>query len=645
MTQRNRLILFFICCAHAAMAQISQGGLPYALSRPEIALQQTVPVLQLPPLDVEKALAEDTKKQGLQRFAAPLAPVNIDLNNAGAWMTLNNGDRLWQCRIQSEGALGLFLKFNRFSLPAGARLYAYTPDGKHIEGAYTRESCLPNGKFLLGLLPGSTACLEYYEPADVQGQGDIQLVRVDYAYDANAMQAPEVQMMGPFGTSLSCNVNVNCPAGANWQTEKKGVARIVMVFQLGIGYCSGSLIANTAGTFDPYFLSAHHCQLLSTNPEFEVWRFDFDYEGVGCNNPATEPSTKQVLGCERIAFRAETDFMLLKLNPIPLNYGVYYNGWNRSTTPSSNSAFIHHPVGDIKKISIDTNATTLHPNTINWGGQYGSSPPNTHWRTLPDIGIYQEGSSGSVLLDQNKRIVGQLHGGNYNNINPCLITNCFWGRFDLSWSTGTNSGTRLKEWLDPGNTNAMTQNGYAQPVPAGFTLSGNIKTWWDDTPMANVSIYLSGTITDTTQTDTLGNFQFLDVPGGGNYTVTPVRDTNAINGVSTFDLSLTSKQILGIQPLDSPWKIIAADVNKSNSITNFDILESRRMILGVTTNYSASRSWRFYPAFISFSNPLNPFANSLPEIININNLSGPFPNINFKAVKIGDVNTNADPGN
>jgi lysyl endopeptidase len=638
---RNRLfILISFCFPVLLAAQISVGGRPAGLRTP--ALSANIPVHELPVLDVEAALAEDTKKQGLVRFAAPLPMQDIHPGNHGVWQKMPDGGRIWQCRLRSEGALGLVLIFDRFVLPEGARFYAYSPDGRHVEGAFVQESCLPSGKFMLGVVPGETACLEYYEPAGATG--DIHLNRVDYAYDAAAMTT-QAEMMGPFGTSLPCNVNINCPQGANWQTQKHGVARMVMVFGIGVGYCTGTLIANTAGTFDPYFLSAHHCQLLASNPEFDLWRFDFDYEAPGCTNPGTEPAPKSVLGCERIAYRQETDFMLLKLNPIPVNYGLYFNGWSRSTTPATKSAWVHHPVGDIQKISVDTNAATLYATTINWGGVFGNSAPNTHWRTLPEIGIYQEGSSGCALFDQNNRIVGQLHGGTYNQNVPCQINHVFWGRFDLSWSAGSTSAARLREWLDPGNTNMMTRDGYAQPIPVGYTVSGNIKTWWNDTPVANVQVLLSGTATDTTMTNAQGEYVFTDVPSGGSYVITPVRDSNAINGVSTLDLLLTSKHILGIEALDSPWKIIASDANRNNSVTNFDILESRKMILGITDAYSSSKAWRFYPSFISFNNPQNPFASALPETISVNNLQANYFNANFKAVKIGDVNTSADPGN
>jgi hypothetical protein len=135
------------------------------------------------------------------------------------------------------------------------------------------------------------------------------------------------------------------------------------------------------------------------------------------------------------------------------------------------------------------------------------------------------------------------------------------------------------------------------------------------------------------------------VPAAGSYTVTAVKDTNDLNGISTFDMVLMSKHILGIQSLDSPWKIIAADTNKNNSLTTADIVEDRKLILGLTTAFGANTSWRFFPSFLSFPNPLQPFQNgALPEQITITNLQATYSGAGFIGVKVGDTNASADPG-
>jgi hypothetical protein len=124
-------------------------------------------------------------------------------------------------------------------------------------------------------------------------------------------------------------------------------------------------------------------------------------------------------------------------------------------------------------------------------------------------------------------------------------------------------------------------------------------------------------------------------------TITPVKDDNPLNGVTTYDLVLISKHILGIEPLSSPYKMIAADANKSNSITTFDIVELRKLILGVYTELPNNTSWRFVDKAQTFANPANPFAAPLKENISVASALTNMTDEHFVGVKIGDVNGTA----
>ena len=164
--------------------------------------------------------------------------------------------------------------------------------------------------------------------------------------------------------------------------------------------------------------------------------------------------------------------------------------------------------------------------------------------------------------------------------------------------------------------------------------------------MPNCKVFISGNTTGYKYTDAAGNYSFPNIPAGGEYTITPVRDTNDLNGVSTYDLVLITNHLLGIQMLDSPWKIIGADVNHNNQVTTFDIVEARKLILGIYQTLPSNTAWRFFPASTVFGNPQNPFAGSLPlESIIITNLQSDFTAGSFKGVKVGDANGTADPNN
>ncbi|MEM6966215.1 MAG: T9SS type A sorting domain-containing protein [Bacteroidota bacterium] len=161
----------------------------------------------------------------------------------------------------------------------------------------------------------------------------------------------------------------------------------------------------------------------------------------------------------------------------------------------------------------------------------------------------------------------------------------------------------------------------------------------------DVTIHISSVNSNNPFTATSnGSFNFPNIPTGANYTVTPEKNMNAVNGVTTYDLVLISKHILGVELLDSPYKIIAADANKSKTVTTFDIVQLRKLILQIDTDLQFNQSWRFVDANHTFDNPYNPFADDFPEEINIPNLSSN-QITNFVAIKVGDVNDSALPNN
>jgi len=155
-----------------------------------------------------------------------------------------------------------------------------------------------------------------------------------------------------------------------------------------------------------------------------------------------------------------------------------------------------------------------------------------------------------------------------------------------------------------------------------------------------VSVNLSGHTSMTTITPSTGTFAFANLSKGSDFTVTPLLDKNHLNGVSTFDLILIQKHILGVQLLQTPYKLIAADVNNSKSITTLDMIQLRKLILSIDQNFANNTSWRFVDATYRFPDPSNPWATNFPEVVSVNNLESNIT-ANFIAIKVGDVNASA----
>jgi len=139
-----------------------------------------------------------------------------------------------------------------------------------------------------------------------------------------------------------------------------------------------------------------------------------------------------------------------------------------------------------------------------------------------------------------------------------------------------------------------------------------------------------------------GSYMFGNaLPLAANYTVTPTKDDDHLNGVSTFDLVLINKHILGIESFDSPYKIIAADANNSKSVTTFDIAEIRKLILGIYAELPNNTSWRFVDDAYAFPNPDNPFTPAFPESKSVADVQANQLGDDFVSMKIGDVNGSA----
>ncbi len=420
-------------------AQLSKGGLPRSYQK--IVSVEDVPFVQLPEVDVEKLKLEDKERRKLgkefdRRFGLT-HDVNYNLQNSGVWKSLPNGDRIWQLVITSPGALSINLTFNQYFLPQGADLFIVGKKNKI--GALTNSNNQSDQKLGTGLIGGEELLLEYFEPAGVKGLGKLEVGKATHGYK-NPFSIFE------WGESDDCEMNVNCPDGAAWQTEKRAVGRIID----NGDNCTGTLLNNTLEDGKPYFLTANHC----FNNNSSTWVFSFNWEAPTCITPTIPiPEDETIAGCVLRARNATSDFCLFELSSKPpASFNAYYVGWNAVDVAPQTTTIIHHPAGDIKKITFDFDPSV--------GANYSGNNPGffTHWKTsgYELLTTTEGGSSGSALFDQDHRIVGQLHGG------PAACGNTspdYYGKFSLSWNLGTTPATRLKDWLDPTNSGLLAISG------------------------------------------------------------------------------------------------------------------------------------------------------------------------------------------
>jgi len=187
---------------------------------------------------------------------------------------------------------------------------------------------------------------------------------------------------------------------------------------------------------------------------------------------------------------------------------------------------------------------------------------------------------------------------------------------------------------------AIQDNGALCPqTTASGMVAGDISTE-DGKYVENVMVeVMSNDPMGETYTGGDGFFEMLDLPFGKDYTLQPYRNDAVQNGISTYDMVLVSQHILGVQPLNTPYKMIAADVNRSGSISTLDLIALRKIILGLDNELpNGNPSWRFVDANHLFLNPNDPFATPFPESIQINDFDQDHMEADFVAIKVGDLN-------
>ncbi len=225
-----------------------------------------------------------------------------------------------------------------------------------------------------------------------------------------------------------------------------------------------------------------------------------------------------------------------------------------------------------------------------------------------------------------------------------------WRPLDCSsakWYTCDELGQNTENmsvWDASGNTDycTVTLNVQANGTAcSGARVAGNVGTEKNQM-IKDVQITLENMDSNETRsnmTNTLGHFEFIGMSGNVSYRITPEKDDDHLNGVSTLDLVMIQRHILQIDKFNSAYKYIAADVNKDNKVTAADLVELRKLILGIYIELPNNKSWRFLDKAINISDIANPWG--VNEYIGINNFTTSMMENNFTGVKVGDINGSA----
>jgi hypothetical protein len=469
-------------CSVFLHGQLEFPGRPLGIND-RLKAAQVMYVLAPPdPLEIEAQLELNRNSNSKPFRFALERPVNLSPETHGSWSRVGD-TRVWHVHVLSPGAYSLGLVFGSYALEPGVKVFVFDPAEKMVKGAFTSENNKESGVMPVGHIPGEELLIEMQVPAALSSFGELELESVSHAFlrsgytPAGAQDCPA----GEFGCSQPCEIDVNCTEGDYWSLVKRSVVRIYTTTL----YCTGVLVNNTAYDGTPYILTAEHC--LNSQHYADRSVFLFNYESPECFGD-DGPLNLSLEGAWVRTHGDSLDFSLLELvHSPPLSYDVYYAGWDRSDFQTGGTATIHHPYGDVKKVSIDEQIPDIpaQPGDVPYSGLEDYHYYSYWWIRQWDVGSTEAGSSGGPLFNQARKVIGTLSGGQaacgdsigYDSETERVIYNLapnyddYYAQFGLAWDYEEAKGNALKPWLDPVNSNAAYLDGYNPTSAEGHRIS------------------------------------------------------------------------------------------------------------------------------------------------------------------------------
>ena len=363
---------------------------------------------------------------------------NLDVNILESSLVISDDQEVtYLLGIQSRGAFGIGINFSQFFLSENAKLYIYDFEQTYYIGSFTSLNNKDSEVLSTSIVKSDHVIIELTVP-----RNEIKNIKLHI----NSIIHDSTDILNYYNNSSSnsredCNINVICSEGDDWRDQINGAVRVSM----GAGLCSASIINNTENDRTPYVLFADHCVSGSPN-NYVVY---FNYQSTSCNG--TSGSLNQSISGTNLLYQEDinsgADIALLRLtSDIPDSYNPYYVGWSVSSSPPNEAIGIHHPGGDIKKISFTNDNVSA-----------GGSGAN-YWEFQYDLGRVIPGSSGSPFFNEDKRQVGVASYIYTNYCDPSPDCYCDqqyshgYGRIDRAWSG-------LSNYLDPLNSGVLSIDG------------------------------------------------------------------------------------------------------------------------------------------------------------------------------------------
>ena len=469
-----RLIFIIFLVSVALKLQANDAGKPWSLQHqlPQLTAIKNFSQPEEPAQELNNAVKALIYAVGIETSLKP--------ETVGQWDTIPSKGYVWRLGIHANNALSLNLLIENYLMKQGMALYVYDNDMKIIVGPFDTSYNSNGGILPVQSISGNFIVIEWNIPLHTTINDYFNIINIGYGFRGIEDQFRKIPL-----SANDCNIDVNCMTGNHWQRENRSVVRLqTTVWNVKTNtwvsqYCSGVLInqAVSADRKKPYILTAAHC--IENSEEAQRTVVVFGYEKPYCDGP-TIAVPQGISGTVLVASKRELDFSLLEITANKINIDThrpFYAGWCRSGTPPQGVVGIHHPQGDLKKISVSS--SLLRTSSFSSASTDVRTTlvcdPNTHWRVARwDEGLTEGGSSGSPIFNSERKIVGILSGGP-----PAYCGNARndeYSKLSEQWNRYSRASESLRQWLDPNNTGVTSIFGY-DPITlyeGKYDLRGNI---------------------------------------------------------------------------------------------------------------------------------------------------------------------------
>jgi hypothetical protein len=333
------------------------------------------------------------------------------------WISLPEGGRVAVFSVKSPEAAALRVEIKVIHMPKGTELRFYNPTNpEEVYGPCLIDQIrgqMVDDSFWSPVIEGNSIAIEIFLPKGLDCDDlSIAIPQVSHLW-SSILNPRGYKDLSDIGTSGYCNIDVACTDWVGSYAERS-VAKMLFTEEWDTYLCTGTTLNDLDPTTQiPYFITSRHC--ISTQAAASNLITYWNFQKSGCYGPNPNMVTQLTGGAKLLSTGSSTT--------APVDYGSEVVG-------------IHHPMGDLKKISFGTaqgfwDCTSGDPFDCYLGdGGYIA----IRWYS----GVTESGSSGSALFDDQGHVIGTFKGGSASCQEPYLLN--FYGRFDRTYPL-------VKQWL------------------------------------------------------------------------------------------------------------------------------------------------------------------------------------------------------